>query len=417
MKTCTEILPQFDYHNYIRYRHVLNDWRDILSQSRLVKLTMCGIFFAAAFRQLRILPMMAPSDFLIVFAIFQLLSSSFFRFSGVHARYFLFSLFILCYLVIISVMVSADPNSSIINFIKVFFSFTLLPILIRFYTNSLEKFNELYWSLFCGVILSNFIDSILNQTSLEVRAPAFTGHPVYNGVLIAISLVGILSFNFESIRYKLLAGFCAMFLIYALVRTASTTGFAIVAIFCIVYGITKFRLKSLSRTLISSVLFLAFFAIFSFSTFFSYVRQRIQLTFNPRSGYSTMPKEGVSTLDARVESLRASWNRIKESPVFGYGLDLDGRSTEINLEPHNIFFLSWQTGGIVMLFISLCFFSFSFKYLLVAIRRKATLEASIIMGVWFALLTGPIIYDRSILAPLFLALLSPRVRKQPAIYD
>jgi hypothetical protein len=84
--------------------------------------------------------------------------------------------------------------------------------------------------------------------------------------------------------------------------------------------------------------------------------------------------------------------------------------TSVALEPHNFFLIGWQTGGIVLFILTVVVFIYSCIYFFKSISRKATLEASMIAGSWIALLSGPLVYERSILAPLFLALLSPRLK-------
>lgn len=372
---------------------------------------MLGAFFTCAFRQFRLVPNFAPSDFLIAVALLTVYFDPKNKLNGRKLFPFLiFSLFLYIYFLLMSLAVANNPSSSMINFTKILFVFTFVPTLLRIYLKNYYQVNELFWAMFCGVLVSNIVDLVITQGRVDARSSAFTGHPVYNGVLIGLSLAGIASFNYKTFRSKMLSIGSGIALLFALVRTASTTGLLILVAFCCIYVLTRFSLQRLLQSFFSLLAMMLLMIFFAQSDVFSDFRYRLTLTVNPRTGYSINPREGVSTLDARISSLQASWDRIQQSPLLGHGLDLDGRMTSVALEPHNFFLIGWQTGGIVLFILTVVVFIYSCIYFFKSISRKATLEASMIAGSWIALLSGPLVYERSILAPLFLALLSPRLK-------
>jgi hypothetical protein len=80
--------------------------------------------------------------------------------------------------------------------------------------------------------------------------------------------------------------------------------------------------------------------------------------------------------------------------------------TQIGLEPHNIFFMAWQTGGLIFLiFITYLAFK-SVSATLHNVKTLNSISTVLLLACWITLLTGPALYDRAILALLFLGLIS-----------
>ncbi len=137
---------------------------------------------------------------------------------------------------------------------------------------------------------------------------------------------------------------------------------------------------------------------------FAYSRTRLFQSLNPSTGFSTNAVSGTSTLEARIFSVKYGWERILDSPIFGNGMDDSGRITDLNLEPHNFFVIGWQSGGLLVLSALIIFSAFSFKALLSALLRNEFPKIIIILVTWLALLTSPLLYERSVITPLILVI-------------
>jgi O-antigen ligase len=149
---------------------------------------------------------------------------------------------------------------------------------------------------------------------------------------------------------------------------------------------------------------------------------------SPVSRFSTVTNpasaHGGGTLETRIETYKAAWQRIEKDPIVGAGLDSRSSTMQNGNQVHNLFLGRWYEAGILgLLGITLMIWSFlasgwravlnarSQQELLIALGLLAAIVAFIAFG-----MSEPILYKRYGLAPvaLMLALLAQQSARQPA---
>ena len=375
---------------------------------KAASLMMVGVFFTCAFRDLRFISFLSPQDIFLFAALLPL------YFGPLESRkrrklniYLAASFSLLLIFFCASLLTSANPIESIFNYLKVYVAFALLPSAIWIFVKKIEDAYMLFWGYLSGVLIS-CLSSLLPKISSSggSRVSGLSGHPVFFGTLTATAIVIALSIEYKTQRTKFLSFIPIIFFAYGLVLSASSTGLVIV-----LFGLTVIILMNLfGRKLIATIMTMIIVIIGGIlvwnANFFSYSKERFLLSLNPQTGFSTNRISGTSTFEARIYSIKYAWERIQDSPIIGHGLDAEGRLTSIGLEPHNMFILSWQTGGVLLLTLAIFFLYISLKYFVLAIKLKFKLGVVVIIVTWLALMTEPLIYERSILAPLFLVFIA-----------
>lgn len=375
--------------------------------NNLTKFLMAGLFFSCSFRQARFFPILAPQDIFLLAASLLILVHKFedYRIKN-FSRYVLLVLFLFLYFALNSLLVSINPGDSIVNYLKVIFAFVLLPVAVWGFVQNADDVRNLYWAFVAGVIVSSGIDIFFASGIAEGRSSGFTGHPVFNGILIAFAITIVMASKYET-RLLMLGGYAVNgFLLFAFTKTASLTGLIIILSSLGLNIMINFHFRRIFQTLVFLIIAIYTLTLIWNAAFFSFTKSRLLLTFSPRTGFSTNSISGTSTVEARWFSIKESWIRIQDSPIFGHGLDPAGRITAVNLEPHNFFVLAWQTGGIILLLLAIVFFFISMHFFWQAFIQKATREMSLIFATWIALFSSPLIYERSVLTPIFLAFVS-----------
>jgi O-antigen ligase len=261
----------------------------------------------------------------------------------------------------------------------------------------------LLYSFISGSTLSCLLTFVFKiGAASNGRSSGLAGHPVFFGALTATASIMTLQVPFQSQAMKFLRYPIFFFLLYSLSLSASSTGFVVVSIGILGLFLKNiFQLKILKAvTGLSIGLIAAIF--FMKSSLFELSRKRFSTALHPSSGFSTDATSGTSTFQSRLYSIKSSWVRIQDSPILGHGLDSFGRLTQVQLEPHNIFFLAWQTGGLLLFVIILLFGLISTKYFVIASVERQFLPLILILTGWLVLITEPLIYETSVLAPIYL---------------
>ena len=382
--------------------------RDYSAKGNAVRLLMFGVFFTCSFRDVRFISFLSLQDILLFTVLFPLyfglLESSKRKKLNI---YLIISFFILLIFLCQSLMTSISPMESIFNYLKIFVAFALLPSAIWIFVHKIEDSYLLFLGYLSGVFIS-CLNSLIFKLggSSGSRISGLSGHPVFFGILTATAIVIALSIEYRTKQSKFLSFIPIAVFAYAMVLSASSTGLVIVVSgLAVKILITLMKQKFLSLLITMTTLLTGGILVWN-ANFFSYSKARLLLSLDPQSGYSTNQISGISTFEARIFSLKYAWERIQDSPIVGHGLDTQGRVTSIGLEPHNMLFLSWQTGGLLLLALAIFFLHISLKYFILAIKLKFELGIAVILVTWLGLMTEPLIYERSILAPLFLVFIT-----------
>ena len=364
-------------------------------------------FLTSSFRDLRFISFLSFQDIFLIlsFAGFNLkfLESS--RRSLLNLL-LIRSVFLLSVLILSTFIVSSDPINSSFNYLKLFFAFVILPVCLWFCFVHKLNTESLIYSYIIGAFFACSVSILfgIGERS-NGRSAGLAGHPVFFGTLTGTAIVMLFSIVFKSIALKIVRYTVLGFLFYSLSLSASSTGFLIVGIASFIYFIFLIINSQYRRFMFFSFSAFIFGYVFQTSRFFEYSRLRFSNTLNPKTGFTTRAVEGTSTIEARWFSMKSSWAKIQDNPFLGHGLDTVGRITDVGLEPHNIFFLAWQTGGILLLSIIGYFLVKSSYALFKSINNQKLLATMLITTGWMVLMSEPLIYERSILSPIYLGIL------------
>ena len=377
-------------------------------KGKWARLLMVGVFFSCSFRDLRFISFLSPQDILLFAALLPLYFGPLESYKRRKLNISLIASFLLLLIFSFqSLLSSANSIESIVNYLKVYVAFVLLPSATWIFVNKMEDITLLLWGYLSGVLISCLSTLILNLgVSSGSRFSGLSGHPVFFGSLTATAIVITLSIKYRKKRTRILSFIPVIFFAYSMVRSASSTGLIIILAGLIVMILLDLFGQKLLTTFLSLVIFIPAGILIWNANFFSYTKARLLLSLNPQTGFSTNRISGTSTFEARMYSLKYAWERIQDSPVIGHGLDIQGRITSIGLEPHKMCFLSWQTGGVRSLALSTFFLYISFRYFVLAAKLKFSLGIVVIITTWLQLMTQPLIYERSVLSPLFLVFIA-----------
>jgi hypothetical protein len=377
-----------------------------------------GLFFTCSFRQLRLIPNLAPSDICLIGAFLSIMVNHKMR-SEIRKNIYLVlsGILFLTYFILDSFLVSSAPLESSINYIKIFFAFVCLPIVIQVFFQIYIDAKVLYGAFVLGSLSAIIFGYIVGNQVVQDRSLGFTGHPVYNGILISLGISIVIS-NFQALPILKISQFLISgFLLYAFFQSASSTGLLIIctSLFIKLLGYLRER-KFFLFSFAIGISAIVGTAIWS-SSQFVFTKSRLLLALNPSHGFSISNSSGTSTLEGRKLSITEGWLKIKSNPLFGHGLDVSGTNTSINLQPHNFLVLAWLSGGIILFGLAIVFTIYALCFFIIGFRLGASLEVNVIFGSLIAFMSCPLIYERSILAPLFLALYSIRQRKRESSRD
>lgn len=380
-------------------------------ESKLSSFFIAGVFFSCAFRDLRFVSFLAPQD-LFLFAAF---ISLYLNYPPCRSKWkmnqvLLVGIFVCIVFTVFSFLVSRDPIESSFNYAKVFVAFIILPSTIWMFVYSFEDISFLIWSYLSGVLFACAITLFFHIGIDSGRASGLSGHAVFFGMLTSTGIVIALGQSYKNFRVQVLALSVVCLASFALAQSASSTGLVNIAVALLAILIMNIRQKRFLISIRFWILPVVFFIIAWNSGFLTTAKSRLLISFNPRAGYSSNSISGTSTIEARLYSVRFGWERIKDSLLFGHGLDTLGRSTSIGLEPHNFIVLAWQCGGVLLLFTALTFLFLSMKYFLIFIRKNYTLGVVVWLVTWLELMTEPLIYERSILTPFFLVCIASHIQ-------
>lgn len=380
-------------------------------ESKLSSFFIAGVFFSCAFRDIRFVSFLSPQDIFLIAAFISLyLSYPPCRSKWKMNQFLLLGIFVFIVFAVFSFLVSRDPVESSFNYAKVYVAFIILPSAIWMFVNNFEDISFLIWSYLSGILFSCAITLLFYPGIDSVRASGFSGHAVFFGMLTSTGIVIVLGKSHKKFRVQVLAFSVVCLASFALAQSESSTGLVNIAVALLAILIMNIRQRRFLISMRFWILSVMFFIIAWNSEFLTTAKSRLYITFHPQTGYSTNRISGTSTIEARLYSVRFGWERIKDSLLFGHGLDTFGRSTSIGLEPHNFIVLAWQCGGVLLLFTALIFLFLSMKYFLIFFRNNYTLGVVVWLVTWLELMTEPLIYERSVLAPFFLVCIASHIQ-------
>lgn len=370
------------------------------------RILLYSVFFFAPFRDLRVLSILSIQDISILLLFIMVIFDIQVRpLKSLITNFLLLSIFLTIVITLQSSIVASDPISSALNVMKIFLTFCLLPIVILYFQPIRSELETLLKCFIFGAGTSCF-GAILFDNGLDFntsgRSSGFAGHPVFFGILTGMAISFAIVFLFLDKRHFLTMFPSVIVMTLGLTLSASSIGIflPIVALLIILFNdLTRLNLRRLTLGLI--FLTLSAYAFMNFQIF-AFSKSRLLQTLNPTAGFSTNRISGTSTLQARVVSIQSGFEKIGHSPILGNGFDSAGRVTSVNLEPHNFLILAWQTGGIIVLCLAIILVVISIMSGLRAVQARMVLDLTVLSTSWFALLTSPLLYERSVVTPLLL---------------
>ena len=368
--------------------------------SKIIKIIIIGIFSLGSVRNFRILPLLSPQDYFIILGFLFVVTKV--KISQYWQSY-LFSLgFLLLTIFVMTSYKSLNHSENIINILKVFFTWGVLPLVIFYTVTSRNLFQFALDASIAGGTFFALI-SLINSNSdfHNGREESFSGHPVFFGIILTLALVN-LPYAYTSYHLKqIFRATSAVVLGLAILKTGSGTSVVIITLSIILNMLLNRRLGTFLKRLLFILIMLPMFIWLWEAPILSLVKSRVSLILNPRVGYSMNSNSGISTLEARWLSLKYSWSLIRDNPIFGYGLDQAGRITSIDLEAHNTLVLAWQSGGILFAIFFLVIFGYSGFQFFVAMKKGAEFTSVNILTSLVVFMSEPLIYER-VVVPLFM---------------
>jgi hypothetical protein len=125
-----------------------------------------------------------------------------------------------------------------------------------------------------------------------------------------------------------------------------------------------------------------------------------------------IPTSAESTLAIRWQTIGYAWDKIREAPILGHGLDLSGQFNLSGLQPHSIFLLAWQTGGVLLLLGSIFLLMDGIGRMAKSIANRIIVPLTLFIGTWLTLFTNPLLYDVSFISTYCLGIFMFRFRIQ-----
>lgn len=312
---------------------------------------------------------------------------------------------------------SVDLFGNYINILKVVQCYVLFPFLCLkiLQTQSSVKFAILGFlsgAVISGVIAVRPDEVFANQAGM--RENGTLGHPVFSGVMFAFAIIlALSSFLTEIPGWKFIRLALLPFFSIVIIRTQSGTALLVlgIGILCWVTLVIFSELKISTKFLfvISSTLGLTLLKVYLESL---PIFQRVVFNLTSTRTSSFIPTSAESTLEIRWQTIGYAWDKIKNAPILGNGLDLPGQFNLSGMQPHSIFLLAWQTGGILLLFGSFVFLIDGIGRMAKCATNRMIVPLSISMGTWFTLFTNPFFYDVSFISAYYLGIFMFRTRIQ-----
>jgi len=377
----------------------------------------CFFLFASAFfRTYRLTSYFTYQDILILFGF---IFVCFLNLDFVRSKVGVFLIVILftSTLAIATSSNSVDLFHNYINILKVVHCYVLFPLLCLriLQTQSSIKFAIL--GFLSGAVVSGVItvqpDQILSSGP-ALRFSGTLGHPVFSGVMFAFAIIlASSSFLTEIQGWKFIRLALVVFFSIVVIGTQSGTALLILgmAFLCwvifVVLSDSKISKKILFVTSSTLALILLSNYLQGLLTF-----QRIIFNLTSNRTSSFIPISAESSLAIRWHGIAHAWDKIKMAPILGNGLDLPGQFNLSGMQPHSIFLLAWQTGGVLLLLGSIFLLMDGINRMAKSVTNGMMVPLTLLMGTWLAMFTNPFFYDVSFISAYYLGIFIFRFRIQ-----
>jgi O-antigen ligase len=251
----------------------------------------------------------------------------------------------------------------------------------------------------------------------DFRVGGTVGHPVFLGILFAFAMIFSLSSSLHEISgWKLFRFVLLPFFAFIVIKTQSGTALLVLGVGILCWIIQIF----LSESKISTKILLLVLSAFGLSSLKIYLEtlqiyQRFFFNLTSTRTSDLIASSSDSTLAIRWQTIKFGWDKIKQAPILGNGLDLSGQFNLSGMQPHSIFLLAWQTGGLLLFFGSLFFFFDGIVRLVTSLSNKMIVPLTVIMGTWMSFFSNPFFYDVSFISPYYLGIFMIRCNKKENI--
>jgi hypothetical protein len=372
------------------------------------------LFFLAFFRTYRLTTYLTYQDILIlggfIFACF--LNSEYLR---SNLKFLLAVILLTIALAIATTANSVDLFGNYQNILKLVHCFFFFPSLCLMVLRTPSSIKSAILGFLSGALVSSifvFQPDQLLVTQQGLRVDGTLGHPVFSGVMLSFAIILASSSFLNEIRgwkpIRILL--ISIFLIVVLRTQSGTALFALgLALFAWVtyYLLSEVRLIE-KILLVTSSCFGVIILGFTLENLPIFQRVIFNITSTRTSSF--IPATGESTLEIRLQTLYYAWERIKEAPFLGNGLDLPGQFNYSGMQPHSIFLLAWQTGGILLLLGSIIFFFDGIGRMVKSGMRRSVVPLALFMATWVTLFSSPIFYEASFMSAYYLGISMLRIQ-------
>jgi hypothetical protein len=379
-------------------------------QNKVEALLLCSICFLPFFRGIRFVTFLSLQDVLILCTITWILLTKY-----AFYKEYLFAIglavFITGILILQTFIVSDNTFNSTVNILKCLNCYLFLPLVLLYLTRLKDSYHLGVTSYVIGAVFSSLITMFgISESSKSIsRISGFAGDPVMYSILLSFALCYLISNDPSVLKKSLTLRLLAVSLIsIEILRTGSGSGLAIT-----VLGVffARVLLRGGGTRKASSIMDFGIVVVLWFvwnSDYANTTKERMQVILNPQAGYSHSTNSGGSTIESRVLSIKYAIELIQEQPILGSGFSFNSQLTDLGIQPHNYFILAWLTGGVLFLSCTLVFFFWNLRQSLVSYQKRDSIVMITQVGVFFALMTNPILWDGGFFTALLIILLKER---------
>jgi hypothetical protein len=306
-----------------------------------------------------------------------------------------------------------DPGGSRTAVLKVAFGMVLIFLTCLGAVHHPSGYQVLAWSYVAGCLVlatSTWTSAHL----LGDRAVGFAENPVEVGTLIPVAMGFALFLPLSPGRRclrPLLLGVLASSFATSLSLTGVVASVCAIGLTAVVFGRITARtpVVVLVAAVGTSFLTRAWGPV-------RYLLDKLSLSLQDGRLWDTRPTD--NTVQTRLLTIRWGWERVRLHPILGNGLDDAGRQAVGALETHDVFVLSWQTGGILLVGIMVAM-ALTNTRALARVRASGAFQGpachAATIASWVGALTGPDLYQRPWLLPIMLSIALGMPRRQEPV--
>lgn len=304
-----------------------------------------------------------------------------------------------------------EPLKSAVNVGRIFTHFAILFSVIYLGIKNIDDARSMLYVFIIAGALSVALAELPWFRSFVVlsgqRSGFFNYTPVLSGILITISLQLAIYFVTDTRTRKWWLIPTIPVLLIGIERTQTVSALTLIALSNLLFYVATIFRRSIIRNF--SYLFLGFLAAAIVLNTFELTWNRLLVILNPSAGLSRYLTGRESTIESRIASIKYSIELANSKPLTGLGFDYSSQIVPyLAYQPHNFIVLSLQSGGILLMLLSLVLLFECLRSISRSLINGDFISLTLVLIPIAAMFTNPIISSPTLLAPMFLGLIVQR---------